>query len=227
MINKIKKIYAVFKANGLACLLRIVFKKIFPSNNPFLAWESRILFESIPGTAKMKNYSPNKYNVVKLRKDETKVLLGINGMTELSISNAEKQNENCWVVRDGNVIIAYVWISERKYKITSDTGYVLPINTICGGYWWRDLYVITEYRGKRLVELLFQAWLLQFDQPREETLYTEVSPTNIPSIRVHRRLGFQDFTELKMYCVLGFRLYLLQSVKGSSLRVTFYPHWLY
>jgi len=205
----------------------VLAKKIFPSNNPFFAWESQNLLENKANKPPFIQIDHNNYTIVKYSIEEHKSLIDLNGMTTLSIKKASNNNESCWVVKTEDKIAGYVWISSKQQRISSDTGYCFPINKGQGAYWWRDLYVLPEHRGKKLTELLFSEWVKSFDENRQEPLYTEVSPDNIVSMKVHCKLGFKEFCKLRMVCLLGMRFYLLKIRKQYHLNYRFCFSWLY
>ncbi len=227
MLKKIKSSINILKKHGVKSFARTIVKKILPSNNPFLSWESRILFVCRPGSEKKIELSSVESSANMLPLEDMNSLVGINGITQQTINNVLSNDECCWTIQQQGKIIAYVWISSRKQQIRSDTGYIIPIDKQLGAYWWRDLYVLPQYRGKQLVQNLFFSWLKSFSNQRTASLFTEVSPDNIPSIKVHRRLGFVECGKLTMWCFLGLRLYTIKDVKGQHFTFNYNFRWLY
>lgn len=227
MKNKFKTIISIIHEKGILTFLHVAIKKIFPSNNPFLAWETRNLlrYSLVSGSRLFR--LPQTFEAFCLNKSQHNELTGLNDMSDQSIELAVKNKEYCWVVKDNQRIVAYVWISDNKQRIFSDTGYEIPLQVGEKACWWRDLYVLPDYRGKSLVELLFTSWIASVSDNITDVLYTEVSPANIASVKVHSRLGFHKTSRLIMFCILGLRLYIILTPDKFMLKSSFYPHWLY
>jgi len=223
----VKTVVRIVRAKGFRGLFRTILKKLFPSNNPYFAWESRNLLKCTAGDENITKFEDCRYQVIKCPIANHQRLIGLNGMTGHSIKKAVDHHENCWIAKKEDLIVGYVWISSKRQQIMSDTGYYFPVNIEQGAYWWRDLYILPEHRGQRLVELLFSGWVKSFNEAKRETLYTEVSPDNITSIKVHGKLGFKEFCRLRMICFIGMRLYFLTTQEKYRLKYRFCPHWLY
>ena len=227
MKKKFITVISIIRKQGFITFFHVLFKKLLPSNNPFFAWETRNLLKHSLESESISFQLPETFDVFCLKKSQHKELKGLNDVSDHSIALANTNKERCWVVKDQQNIVAYVWISDNKRKILSDTGYEIPLQSNEKACWWRDLYVLPDYRGKGLVELLFASWIASVSDGITQTLYTEVSPANIASVKVHSRLGFQKTCRLIMFCILGLRLYFISMPDKRMLKIVFYPHWLY
>lgn len=225
--SKLKTFSKIYKTLGIKGVSSIIVGKIFPANNPYFAWESRYLFKYSIQKKITTLDSNNNFSVRKLSNIETFKLVNINGMTQMSIQNSLNDNQNCWAVFSENNIAGYVWISDLISVIHSDTGYLFPLKQHKKAYWWRDVYILPEYRGNRLVQILHNSWLNSLANTIEETLFTEISPKNIASLKVHTNIGFINFCHLKMWCILGLRIYWLRYNSKSSVSFRYSLRWLY
>jgi RimJ/RimL family protein N-acetyltransferase len=210
----------VYKEKGLLSFINVSLKKIMPSGNYFLSWDSRILFRNSPVSRSCNNLA------YCLSPGEVHALVGLNGMTRKIIDIATKRGEKCWVIRCEGEVAAYVWISSAREKVMSDTGYYLksmqPLS-----YWWRDIYVAPGYRGRKLPRELFCAWVSSLKENERKDIYTEIDPGNLNSVRAHISLGFRKIGILYMVCVLGGRFYYLRSSELPRFSFRFYPRNVY
>jgi len=221
IIKKISTILMIFKSAGLLAVMHTLVKKIFPSGNYFLSWDRRILLELAPVDTKY-NAHPQ---ACMLASSKASILIDINGQSLKSIESAIKRNETCWVIMDEDVIAAYVWISNNRIQAYSDTAYIFPVNTL--NYWWRDVYVNTEYRGQGKLAELLSAWASSLNFNHDANMYCEISPDNKASIKSHKKNGFNELGLLSMVCILGFRVYYFSGSIYPKLSYRFYPKNIY
>jgi RimJ/RimL family protein N-acetyltransferase len=153
-------------------------------------------------------------------------MIGVNGMSKKIIETAMRRGEKCWVILQKKEIAAYVWISSAREKVMSDTRYFLE-NQQDFSYWWRDVYVSPQYRGKRLLRELFSLWLSSLENSEIKDIYTEIDPINLRSIKAHAALGFKKVGTLYMLCILGARFYYVKNSNFSKISFRFYPRNVY
>jgi L-amino acid N-acyltransferase YncA len=218
--TKFQTALKVYKEKGFLSVINISLKKIMPSGNYFLSWDSRILLRNSPVSRSCGNLASC------LSTAEVHTLVGLNGMTRKIINIATKRGEKCWVIHREGEVAAYVWISSAREKVMSDTGYYLTPREP-PAYWWRDIYVAPRYRGRKLPKELFCAWVFSLKENERKDIYTEIEPTNLNSVRAHISLGFRKIGILYMVCVLGGRFYYLRSAEFPRFSFRFYPRNVY
>jgi len=229
MYHKLNTAVRVLTENGFKGLLKTIIKKIFPDGNVILSWNSRILLKSRilndKNTANEYSLEDSNYKSAKLLCSEEVDLLGENGQTEQTIKSAKSRQENCWIIKVDSNLVSYVWISDAKSQISSDTGYIFPIQNK-KGYWWRDAFVNEKYRGQGVLKIHYNSWLSSI-RNLENAIYTEVSPENSASIIAHARLGFVEFSRLRMLCVFGFRMFYITGGPEPGISFLFNPSSTY
>ena len=211
----------IFKSAGLLAVIHTILKKIFPSGNYLLSWDRRILLKLTPPDAKC----DSQLQASILTSSKASMLIGTNGQSHKSIEIANKRNEGCWVIMDEDVLAAYVWISNNKIQVYSDTGYIFPVHTL--NYWWRDVYVNPDYRGQGKLKDLFKAWASNLDLNNEGCLYCEISPDNKASMNSHKKNGFKELGELRMVCIFGLRVYYFMGNAYPKFSYRYYPKNIY
>jgi len=218
--TKLQVAWILYKERGLLSVINTAVKKIFPSGNYFLSWDSRILFHNTPVAGSCRDLA------VCLSADEVYSMVGVNYMNEKIIDTAIKRGEKCWVIRFGEEVAAYVWIRGARGIVMSDTGYVLKSREEFS-YWWRDVYVVPDYRGQRLPMELFCSWFSSLKDNEKKDIYTEIDPANLHSVNTHLSLGFRKIVTLYMVCVLGARFYYVRSSLLPRFAFRFYPRNVY
>jgi GNAT superfamily N-acetyltransferase len=215
--TKLRVAWRIYKGRGFLSVMNVTLKKIFPSGNYFFSWDSRIFFRKTPAA------EPSCLNLaVCLCVDDVYSMVGVNYLNKKIIDTAIKRGEKCWVIRLGEEVAAYVWISGAREIIMSDTGYVLKPQEAFA-YWWRDVYVAPEHRGQKLPMELFCSWFSSLTDNEKNDIYTEIDPANLHSVNAHLSLGFREIITLYMVCVFGARFYYVSNpiLPGFSFR--FYP----
>ena len=211
----------IFKSAGLIAVSNTLLKKVFPSGNYFLSWDRRILLELASVNTKPSDHPKASM----LSSSKASMLIGINGQSLKSIESALKRNEKCWVILDNESLAAYVWISNKKIQVYSDTGYIFPVHTL--NYWWRDVYVNPDYRGQGKLRELLSSWASSLDFNNDVNMYCEISPDNKASIKSHKKNGFKELGLLNMVCVLGFRMYYFSGGTYPKFSFRFYAKNIY
>ncbi len=107
--------------------------------------------------------------------------MGVNSYAMKAIDAAVNRKEECWVIKDGNNVISYVWIGKQRIRIQSDTGYCLPSNSL--NYWWRNISISQGYRGTGKLEEHLQAWHERVPNQGGFKLFCEISPANTVSLK--------------------------------------------
>jgi len=231
LAKKIKTVVTIFNDKGLLSVINTAFKKIFPSGNWLLSWDRRLLLKcqfqkndsaQDKGDPQTSDH-PHEYQVQRLNEQDALSLVGVNSMTKQAIEAALSRKEHCWCIYQQKIFMGYVWITDKKTNIVSDTGYLFPLNNE-SVYWWRDAYIMPEYRGQRIVLHLFKGWKKTINASLNDTIYTETDPQNIASIISHNRLGFEEIARLVTFCILGFRFYFLASDYFPKYCFRFYPN---
>ncbi len=214
----------IFAQSGLSGLTQILLKKICPSGNYVFSWDNRVLLECPPIYLATLE-STSTYHAKVFRDDEAHCLVGINNQSIKSVRAAIKRNEVCWALMEGEKLLSYVWISQKKSPICSDTAFLLP--NVPENYWWRDIYITPEYRGTGKINEHLYHWFQSIENTGDNSLFCEISPDNTPSLIAHKRNGFTVIGTLKMICVLGCRFYYLSTPQTSDFSYRFYPRNIY
>ena len=94
-------------------------------------------------------------------------------------------------------------------------------------YFWRDVYIKPAFRGQGRIQQIFFSWVRSLGKEGVVKVYTEVDPSNLPSLQAHRRLGFADIGSLFMLCVLGARFCFYRGPRFPSFQFRFLPYNLY
>jgi len=218
--NKLQVAWNLYKERGWLAVINVTFKKICPSGNYFLSWDSRILFHNTPVAKSCLNLA------VCLSDDEVYSMIGVNYMKKKIIDTAINRGEKCWVIRCGEEVAAYVWIRDAREIVMSDTGYLLkPRGEFA--YWWRDVYVAPDYRGQKLPLELFCSWFSSLKDNEKQDIYTEIDPANQHSVSVHLSLGFRKIVTLYMVCILGARFYYVKNSLLPRFSFRYYPRNVY
>ncbi len=214
--RKLKGARSVYEQKGLLSVMNAALKTVLPSDNVVLSWESRVMLRCHPVS------SGQPAAAQCLSQEQARDMAGINTMTARGISAALKRGERCWVIRQEGTVVAYVWISAARRCITSDTGYQL-VPTQGQGYWWRDVYVDPQHRGRGLPAQLLQSWLDTARATTAPELYTEVAPDNPGSLRAHQKLGFATVCKLYAVCIMGARFYFVRGGELPRFAFRFHP----
>jgi len=224
LIKKLTTARNILTQQGFLGLSNTFLKKLFPSGNYFLSWDSRILLEC--PTSKLEQLKPNpEFTAKMLNASEARLLAGVNNQSSKSIEAAINRQEICWTITKNNNVLSYVWISKDRISVCSDTAFILP--NIGLNYWWRDIYVAPEYRGTGKISQHLQSWFQSLTAPEDSNLYCEIDPENTSSIISHQRNGFIKKGKLKMLCVFGVRVFFFSTSEMSKFSFRFYPKNIY
>ena len=223
VVRKLQRARQLLQTAGLGGLLHAVLKRVFPSGNPWLRWDRRVLFESTIDLATVRTDHPATARP--LSPEATLQLVGFNDLREAVLVAALRRGESCWCLTDDSVRVGYAWVSSPSI-IRSDTGYRLDLDAQ-RHYFWRDVYIKPEFRGQGRIQQIFCSWVRSLGTEGIVNVYTEVDPSNLPSLQAHRRLGFADIGSLFMLCVLGARFCFYRGPRFPSFQFQFLPHNLY
>ena len=224
LIKKLTTARNILAQQGFLGLSSTLLKKVFPSGNYFLSWDTRILLEC--STSKLAQLKSNPEFTAKiLNASEARLLAGVNDQSLESINAAINRQEVCWAISEDNNLLSYVWISKNRTSVCSDTAFILP--NIGLNYWWRDIYVAPEYRGTGKISQHLQSWFQSLTDTEGSSLYCEIDPKNMPSIISHERNGFIKKGTLRMLCVFGIRVFFFSTPETSKFSFRFYPKNIY
>jgi len=224
LIKKLTTARNILAQQGLVGLTNTLLKKVFPSGNYFLSWDTRILLEC--PTSKLARLKPNPEFTAKiLSASEARLLVGVNNQSLKSIEAAINRHEVCWTISEKDNLLSYVWISKNRAPVCSDTAFILP--NIGLNYWWRDIYVAPEYRGTGKISQHLQSWFQSLTDSESSSLYCEIAPENMPSIISHQRNGFIIKGKLRMLCIFGIRVFFFSTSETSKFSFRFYPKNIY
>jgi len=224
--SRVQRLRTLWSELGPLGLLDRLLKRPFPSGNPWLSWDRRVLLEQqVTPTTPL-----SSTQVRALSETEALHLVGENSLTHATIVAALRRGETCWRLDDADSLVAYAWVGSPDI-ISSDTGFRFVVPT-GRHYFWRDVYVCPQFRGQRRIEQLFQWWAASVvgegaGLRSAVWIFTEIDPSNVPSLRAHHRLGFVDVGSLTMFCVLGVRIYSFRSSHGHRFSCRFLPRNLY
>lgn len=222
--NKLTTAFNIFVDNGFRGLSNLLLKKTFPSGNWFLSWDQRVLLEC--SISKLSQLIPaSTFKAKPISNHDARLLKGINDQSLVSINAAINRQEVCWIIEDQGKLVSYVWVSKDKFEVCSDTAFILPTNAF--NYWWRDIYINPAYRGTGKINQHLASWFHSLNTAQASSLFCEISPDNIPSLISHQRNGFEKKGKLKMFCLLGFRIYHYATPENSRISYRFYPKNIY
>lgn len=102
-----------------------------------------------------------------------------------------KTGASCYVIQRGRRIVAYNWLFDTHYTLTSD-GYgarQLGLRLQPGATMFGNGYIAPEYRMKGLFPLLIR--MAVQDRPEDTSFFTTIERLNLNSLRAHHRIGFK------------------------------------
>lgn len=233
--RKLARAAALWSKLGTWGLLAHVAKRVFPSGNFWLSWDRRTLFVL---QAKLDS-SPD--SVVRVAEGVTPAVLlspaqclelsGVNHLSRASIEAALARGESCFCLREEQTVVGYVWVSSPSV-ITSDTGYRFPLPSQIESVehppqWWRDVYVDPAFRGQGRIQQLYRSFVQSLGTSGSVMIYSEIDPSNTPSLHAHARLGFQSLGSIGFFCILGARFYFCRGSHFPAFQFRFAPRNLY
>lgn len=229
--RKLARAAALWSKLGTWGLLTHVAKRIFPSGNFWLSWDRRTLFEQRVSLDEAALAAKGVASAVLLTRAQCLDLVGVNHLSQASIEAALARGESCFCLREEQTVVGYVWVSSPSV-ITSDTGYRFPLPSQIQSdqrpvQWWRDVYVDPAFRGQGRIRQLYLSFLQSLGMSGSVMIYSEIDPSNTPSLHAHARLGFQSLGSIRFFCILGARFYFYRGSHFPAFQFRFAPRNLY
>ena len=214
MVNSIKKKYFsalnIHKERGTTGLIGYAFKKIIPESNPYLSCEFRIIVRC----DELKSYRVSPFKVSPVDKNNKEEIIDATGQSAELVSKAFSRGENCFVIKDGNKVVSYVWVGPLSNSLVSDTGFEIIDNSLPGS-WCRAMYVDSAYRLRGYPYHLLKFWKDSYKGKNVPSLYGEIHPSNSISRTAHQKLGFREIGSLFCISILGLRIYRYTTLKNE------------
>lgn len=100
-------------------------------------------------------------------------------------------NALCYAIAKQNRIVAYNWLFQGQYTVTSDGYGPRQLRLILGEHhaMFGNGYILPEYRLKGLFPSLL--WMAVTDHPDDMVFLTTIARLNTDSLRAHERIGFE------------------------------------
>lgn len=187
----------------LVTLFKILLGKIF-------TYEKMLVFEiqNMPLPERICNFRMGNESIVTIRLAQSR---DVHRLTEKFKKFGEgtafkrlEKGDLCFIAEKDGDIVHYTWFAlneayvdelERKIQVSHDYAYLY------------DAYTVPEYRG---MGLTFKGVQIYFDYLHErgikKTLYV-ISPNNLPSLRVARKVGSRVMGEVTLFGLSSSRRY--------------------
>ncbi|KRA42325.1 hypothetical protein [Pseudoxanthomonas sp. Root630] len=95
----------------------------------------------------------------------------------------------CFGIDERGELIAWFWALHGVPRYFDELAWQIPLST--SQVWLRDAFVVPKRRGRRLLIAMMGAGIDVEATPM--VYYSDVSVSNVPSLRAHRALGFERF----------------------------------
>ena len=99
----------------------------------------------------------------------------------------------CFAIEEGERIVAWFWALHGVPRYFDELAWQIPLSTT--QVWLRDAFVVPRRRGRRLLIAMMGAGIDVEATPAE--YFSDVSVSNLPSLRAHRSLGFERFATVR------------------------------
>ncbi len=99
----------------------------------------------------------------------------------------------CFGIDERGELIAWFWALHGVPRYFDELAWQIPLSTT--QVWLRDAFVVPRRRGRRLLIAMMGAGIDVEATPAE--YFSDVSVSNLPSLRAHRSLGFERFATVR------------------------------
>lgn len=206
LVKSIKEKYFsalnIHKERGTTGLIGYALKKIIPESNPYLSCDFRIIVRC----DELKTYRVPQFEVSSVDKYNKAEIIGATGQSAELVSKAFSRGESCFVIKDDNKVVSYVWVGPLSNSLVSDTGFEIIVNKLPGS-WCRAMFVEPDYRLRGYPYHLLKFWKDSYKGKTVPSLYGEIHPSNSISRTAHQKLGFKEIGSLFCFSILGLRIY--------------------
>ena len=99
----------------------------------------------------------------------------------------------CFGIDERGELIAWFWALHGVPRYFDELAWQIPLSST--QVWLRDAFVVPRRRGRRLLIAMMGAGIDVEATPAE--YFSDVSVSNLPSLRAHRSLGFERFATVR------------------------------
>lgn len=117
-----------------------------------------------------------------------------------------EKGDRCFCIKCNDEIIGYNWIAFQRCCHLCGSCYefeFFPLNR--NQAFTYDYYIYQKYRGQGMAISLKKQLIIALKSDGIDEIYTLVEPTNVPSMKIHLRLGYEPVCMVYSYRILNWR----------------------
>lgn len=187
--------------------------RYLPAGNPVLYWDRCVIVGLVePPRAPSRR---SECQPVAATPEDIDQLCGLFPERAALFRRRVAEGQRCYVIRDGERIVARQWIVDDRPAYDTNSGYCF-VPPARPSLWCHDIFVDPACRMRGYFVALMRNALTLGPQGQRPYLYGEIHFLNEASIRAHLGLGYRVIRTVTVVSVLGGKVYRLEDDEGNA-----------